>query len=232
MDKRIKNYSLAIGLISVSILIIAIIIRPKPISFELSPVEKTLEHHRDKGVDKILEKEVKTDMQGQVQFLAKDGANSKREVIEGNSNNRPGEYSWRIVDNCKNPQAGVHVVCTPISPEIIQEWLNLEEDGIIPEPVFIETYTDSKGCFTFPTLESCCYLIRGDAPKRSPALGILDLQDGIPDEFEAIMVDEDIIRGVVLDCNQKPIHEATVYCYMAPAQRGQNMPLHCAGVVI
>lgn len=152
-----------------------------------------------------------------------------REAIESVSAVQSIEPAWRITDNCNNPRVGVHVVCTPISTELIQEWQALEEEGEEPAPELFETYTDQNGCFDFPFLEPGRYLIRGDTPNWSPAMGVLDLSTERPIEFAAIMGKEKVICGKVLDCNQKPIQEALVYCYMCPTYPLEQMPLDHAG---
>lgn len=155
-----------------------------------------------------------------------------RELIKSSYSKQPENSNWRITDTCDNPRAGVHVVCTPISLELLKEWVALDMEGEDIKPELLETYTDNNGCFDFPYLEPGCYLIRADAPGLSPALGILDMSTERPDEFSAIMVEERVIRGKVVDCNKQPIKEALVYCYMTPDYPIESMLLEKAGEVM
>lgn len=155
-----------------------------------------------------------------------------REAIESTNPIQPANSGWRIIDSYDNPRVGVHVVCTPITPELIQEWLALEDADQEPKPELFETFTDNNGCFDFPFIESGRYLIRANAELWSPALGVLDLRNERPDDFSAVMVKEEVIRGKVLDCDQRPLKESDVYCYMTPTYPIEKMPLHCVGEVL
>lgn len=178
------------------------------------------------------QKKLTIDRKSEIDSVSLENSRNVRESMESSAQAQQAGTNWRITDGFDHPRPGVHVVCTPISVELIKEWTDLESAGEDIEPELLETYTDKKGCFDFPYLENGSYLVRADAPGWSPALGILDLSTERPDDFSAVMVEERVIRGKVLDCNKQPIKDALVYCYMTPDYPIESMPLEKAGEVM
>lgn len=229
--KSYKYIIVAIGALSISIYLFFAQSNPNPDGLQ---TKSAIAEDNRNGIQSTEDKDQKyKEYYTKSDSAVSDGPTDKtNEVIENIVPSRINESRWMITDDKDNPRVGVHVVCTPISPELVQEWLAIEDEGAVPKPELIETYTDDKGCFDFPLLESSQYLIRADAPHWSPALGILDFRLERPVDFSAVMVKEKKLRGKVLDCHQQPIQKATVFCYMTPTYPIENMPLHCAGEVI